>query len=316
MKFGASGLVLCLVVAGCGDGVPFNGDTTTTPGSGTSTQTIPATLSNNLESFAYNATTQTLSITGITADDSQFTSTYRRRPLLDRGGYQAYTAQDGSLDRHVTAYVKDINGTQAGVVVTGGQFQGIFSGTGYANASYTAPVQPGTQAEGGVVTYAGKYVGLLNTRGSGEDLTAVAAGTPTAPLPVQAAEVTGDIVLTGDFNDAAVDGLIYQRKVLDYDNTTSGYAPNAADPLQVNDIALDSTAIATDGTFSGTTSQANITVGEYAGIFGGVGATEVAGVIRAENHIDQFDEEVEYGAFVLAQCGQPDEDPICAQPTR
>lgn len=39
MKFGASGLVLCLVLAGCGDGTPFNSETDTTDGGTTDTDT-------------------------------------------------------------------------------------------------------------------------------------------------------------------------------------------------------------------------------------------------------------------------------------
>lgn len=316
MKFGAPGLVLCLVMAGCGDGTPFNAGTGTDVPTDTDAQEIPEALANDLQSFTYNKAAQTLSITGIAADDSQFTATYRRRPLLDRNGYEAYTAQDGSLDRHVTAYAKEINGTRAAVVVTGGQFQEFFSGSGYSNTSYIAPVLPGTQAQGGLVTYAGKYVGLLNVGGSGEDLEEVTPGTPTEPLSVQAAEITGNVVITGDFTDASVDGIIYQRRVLDYNNTTLDFDTASTDPMQVKDIALDSTQLGTDGTFFGSASQNNQTVGEYGGIFGGVGATEVAGTIHAENHIEQFEDEVEYGAFVLAQCGQPDEDPICAQPVR
>ena len=44
MKFGASGLVLCLVLAGCGDGTPFNGETDTTD-SGTTDPDTGASLS-------------------------------------------------------------------------------------------------------------------------------------------------------------------------------------------------------------------------------------------------------------------------------
>lgn len=323
MKFGALGLMLCLVVAGCGSGTPFNGGAGTGTGTGTGTgadgqpdtgaQEIPEVLANNLKGFSYDPSAQTLSITGINFDDSQFTATYRRAALLDRNGYQAYTAQDGSLDRHVTAYVKDINGTRAVVVVTGGQFQEFFSGSAYSSSLYEAPETP---TGSGLVTYAGKYVGLLNVQGSGENLTPVTPGTPGEKLSVQAAEVTGNVVLTGDFKDANVDGIIYQRRVLDYDNTTVEFTPGAADPLQVDDIALDSTKIEANGTFFGIASQDNEGVGQYGGIFGGAGATQVAGTLHAEEHIELFEDETEYGAFVLSQCGQPDEDPICAQPVR
>lgn len=321
MKFGTSALALCVFLAACGSGTPFNGETGADTGTGTGGSTgasaIPAELAKDLKSFSYDPASQTLSITGITADDSAFTANYRRRPGLDRNGYEAYTAQDGSLDRHVTAYVKGIDGTRAAVVMTGGQFEQVFSGAGYSNTSYSAPVAPGTQSEGGLVTYAGNYIGLLNGAGSGEDLAPVADGTNPDTLSRQAAEVTGKVVLTGDFTDAAVTGIIYERKVTDFD-TGGTYDPNSATPFEAQNIALDSTGIAEDGTFFGTASQSNGAVGEYGGIFGGTGATEVAGVIHAENHIalGGSGTPIEYGAFVLTQCGQPGEDAICNQPQR
>jgi len=319
MKFGTSALALCVFIAACGNGTPFNGkvDVDTGTDGSTGESAIPEALINDLKSFSYDPASETLSITGITADDSAFTADYRRRPGLDRNGYEAYTAQDGSLDRHVTAYVKDIDGTRAAIVMTGTQFEQVFSGAAYSSTSYSAPVAAGAQSEGGLVTYAGNYVGLLNGPGSDEDLLPVTGGTASDPLSKQAAEVTGKVVLTGDFTDAAVAGIIYDRKVTDY-NAAGGLDPNSADPFKAKNIALDSTAIADDGTFFGTASQGNITVGEYGGIFGGLGATEVAGVIHAEDHIEigGSGTPIEYGAFVLTQCGQPGEDPICDQPAR
>ncbi|MBQ0717586.1 MAG: thymidylate synthase [Sulfitobacter litoralis] len=319
MKFGTSALALCAFLAACGSGTPFNGkvDVDTGTDGSTGASAIPEALTNDLKSFSYDPASETLSITGITADDSAFTAAYRRRPGLDRNGYEAYTAQDGSLDRHVTAYVKDIDGTRAAVVMTGGQFEQVFSGAAYSSTSYSAPVAAGAQSEGGLVTYAGNYVGLLNGSGSGEDLEEVTPGTDTAPLSRQAAEVTGKVVLTGDFTDAAVAGIIYDRKVTDY-NAAGGLDPNSADPFKAANIALDNTGIADDGSFFGVASQSDTPVGEYGGIFGGLGATEVAGVIHAENHIGigGSGTPIEYGAFVLTQCGQPGEDPICDQPVR
>ena len=124
MKFGTSALALCAFLAACGSGTPFNGETETDTGTDGSTgaSAIPEELANDLKSFSYDPASQTLSITGITADDSEFTANYRRRPGLDRNGYEAYTAQDGSLDRHVTAYVKDIDGTRAAVAIRAGLF--------------------------------------------------------------------------------------------------------------------------------------------------------------------------------------------------
>ncbi|MGJ8618602.1 MAG: thymidylate synthase [Sulfitobacter sp.] len=296
------GLALGISLAGCGSGTaPFGGTTTSTGGGGTASA-IPAVLAKDLESFTYNPTAGTLSIRGVSLDDGPFEDVYRRRPALDRGGYQAYTAQDGSLDRHSTAYVRDIRGTRAAIAVTGGQFTYFFAGGAYANTSYTAPVAPGTPGDGGLVSYAGNYVGLLNTAGSSEDLAPVAGGTPPSFVPTQAAEVTGQILINASFSDGTVNGTITTRQITDSPATV------------VADLDLAPTSIAADGTFFGDTTVGLQKRGEYGGIFGGNGATEVAGVVHAKNHIAGITDIEEYGVFVLAQCGTPQADPVCNQP--
>ncbi len=296
------GLACAVGLAACGGTPPFGGNVTDTGGGGPGGPgAIPTELSGNLQSFTYNPAAQTLTVVGVPFDDGPQTGVYRRRPALDRGGYEAYTAQDGSLDRHNTAYVKRINNTQAAVVVTGVQFEEIYGGGAYSTGAYSAPVPPGSTQGGGLVSYAGKYVGLLNIPGSGEDLTPVAPGTPAAARSAQAAEVTGDVQVTADFGQTTVDGVIYNRQVTDFN-------------VALDDLAMDGAPIATDGTFFGTVSSGNTVQGEYGGIFGGAGATEVAGVVHAEGHISGLTDSIEYGAFVLAQCGQPAQDPICTQP--
>lgn len=315
MKKPILGLAVLAGLASCGGGGnPFDPVTVAAPPAATPTEApapapvpapasiVPASLSQDLQSFTYDPANQTLSITGVAADDGPLAGTYRRRPGLDRAGYEAYTAQDGSLDRHVTAYVRDIRGTRAAVIVTGVQFEEIFAGSAFSNTTFSAPVSPGTQQDGGLVTYAGTYVGLLNGTGSTEDLAPVAGMTDSSPLSGQSAEVTGNVVITGDFTDSAVSGVIFNRNVIDDQTVTPA------------NIALDRTAIAANGTFQGVATQNDAGVGEYAGIFGGTGATEVAGTIRAANHIDGLQNVIENGAFVLSQCGQADEDPVCNQP--
>jgi hypothetical protein len=307
-----------VVLAACGGTPPFGGTVTDTEGDpANGVAPIPDELAGSVQSFTYNPSSQTLSVVGVPFDDGPFTGVYRRRPGLDQAGYEAYTAQDGSLDRHTTAYVRDINGTRAAVIVTGVQFEQVFGGIAYSNTSYSAPVEPGSEVDGGLVSYAGSYVGLLNASGSNEDVTPVTGGGEQGQeLTGQAGEVRGQVLITADFSDAQVAGIVFNRVVVDRDATTPGVTPNAANPLQVNDIAFDSTAINTDGTFFGTASVDNNSVGEYGGIFGGDGATEVAGGINVQNHIDEFQNEIEWGTFVLAACGQPQEDPLCNQPVR
>jgi hypothetical protein len=264
---------------------------------------IPESLARDLESFTYDATNETLTIRGVTLEDGPFEDVYRRRPGLDRGDYEAYTAQDGSLDRHSTAYVRDIRGTRAAIAVTGGQFTYYFSGGAYSNAgNFTAPVPAGSDTDGGLVSYAGNYVGILNTPGSGEDLIPVAPGTPVSLRPTQGAEVTGTILINASFSDGTVNGTITDRVIVD--------SPTVA----VEDLDLAPAPIATDGTFFGDSSVNLQNRGTYGGIFGGDGATEVAGIVEAEEHIGDLTNEIEIGVFVLAQCGTPQADPLCNQP--
>lgn len=301
------GLSLALItgLSACSGGNPFL--ETDTDGDGT-TGAIPAELANDLESFTYDPNNETLTIRGVSLDDGPFEDTYRRRPGMDRGGYQAFTAQDGSLDRHSTAYVRDLRGTRAAIAVTGGQFRYFFAGGAYGRESYSAPVPEGTGGDGGLVSYAGNYVGVLNVAGSGEDLIPIAPGTDPSFIPSQAAEVTGRILINASFADGTVNGIITNRRVPDI-GTTADPAP-----LDIADVELAPTEIAEDGTFFGDATVNLTNRGEYGGIFGGAGATEVAGVTHFEEHIDQFSNEIEYGVFVLGQCGQPNDDPVCDQP--
>lgn len=319
--------VLCVLLSGCSSGNPF--DDAATAAAEAEEEAVEPTeeeqlteeeeavideeLADSLDSFTYDPDNETLTITGVPTDDGVFNGVYSRRAALDRVGYEAYTAQDGSLDPHVTAYVRDIRGTQGVVVFTGNQFEQTFKGSAYNNTSYSAPVVSASVQDGGLVTYAGTYVGLLNIAGTDEDLLAVADGTPASALSEQATEATGDVVITGDFQDNSVTGVIYNRVLADF-NSAVELEPGTDDPLALDDIALDSAAIGDDGSFLGSATIKNSVIGSYGGIFGGQGATEVAGVISVSGHIPESDDEIEAGVFVLSQCGQADADAVCDQP--
>lgn len=299
------------VVSACGGGNPWieDGDGTGV----TPAPTIPAELAGDLEGVTYDPVAQTLTVTGVALDPdtnetTETATTYRRRPGLDRNGYEAYTAQDGSLDRHTTAYVRDINGTRAAIVMTGGQFGHYFGGSTFSRSgTYSAPgfgpTVPGQQNSGSV-TYLGTYVGLLNGAGDGGDLKPVTPGT-TDIRPVQAAEITGRVAINADFGqDMRVNGEVYDRVIVDSPGIT------------LENLELSPTALTTDGSFIGVTTQdsGSKVVGDYGGVFGGTGATEVAGTLFVEDHITALDNEEEYGAFVLSKCGTANADPLCNQP--
>ncbi|WP_293573451.1 thymidylate synthase [Phaeobacter sp.] len=311
MKRVILGCVAAAAVSGCGGGTnPFNTDDGGTGGTDDGAITIPENLASDVESVAYDASAGTLVITGLSLDDTPFSASYQRRPALDRNGYLAYTAQDSSLDRHVTAYVREIeDGAFAVAVATGGQFSYFFSGTNYGRrGGYSAPT--GDVNSGGIVSYAGTYVGLLNIAGDGGDLLPVTPGTPDDIRPEQVAEVTGDAFINADFTDNVVNGTIYNRQI---EPLADGAA---ATDVQTLDLAPGT--LEANGTFTGTVSITNngaITpVGEYGGIFAGTDATSVAGSLTAEGHIENAPDIEEYGIFVLGQCGTAESSDVCNQP--
>ncbi|AHD00402.1 hypothetical protein [Leisingera methylohalidivorans] len=297
------GLAVVTALSACSGGNPFvTEDDDPTDATGT----IPEALANDVDSVSYDADNQTLTVTGVGLDETPFTATYVRKPALDRVGYEAYTVQDNALTEHSTAYVREVEGGFATVVVTGGQFGFYQGGTTYGrNGRYSAPNTE--QGAGGIVSYAGTYVGLLNIDGDGGDLIDPTNGTDPTILPGQAAEVTGDVFINADFSDNRVKGTVYNRRITDQPGTA------------VETLNLDPTAIASDGSFNGQASIANIGVGEYGGVFAGTDAAAVAGSIHATNHISALSggtgaDIEEYGVFVLGSCDGASPDPVCNQP--
>ena len=265
---------------------------------------IPLNITSDLEGITYNPVNQTLIVSGISLDDGIVPTAYTRRRGLDRGGYEAYTFQDDALDRHITAYVKAIDGTRAAIVLSGGQFGRVFGGGTYSRDGAFDP--PSGGVNGGLVTYAGNYVGILNTAGDGGDLIPVDPGTPGEVIPDQAAEVVGSIFINADFADNLVNGTVYDRTAVDI----PGLIP-------VNqELLLTATEITSNGLFSGTVETISNAgtlndIGVYGGIFGGTDASAVAGSLFVDEHIGTGS--LEHGLFVLSQCGTPNDDPICSQ---
>lgn len=293
------GLAAATMLSACGSGGgnPFIEDTDTDdPEVG-----VPADVAQDLQGISYDPVSQTLTVRGITLDNEEFEAVYNRRPALDRNGYEAYTSQDSSLSRHTTAYVRDIDGTRAAVVTTGGQFEYFFGGAVYGRAGAYDP--PSVTGSGGLASYAGRYIGMLNGPGDGGDLLPVTPGTSPSVTPVQAGEVTGKVLVNADFTDNAVNGIIYDRTYVDSPGTEMvdlELAPTAIDPAS--------------GTFVGDVSIQQQVRGSYGGIFGGDDAATVAGGIYVEDHITSVQNEVEYGIFVLPKCGTPGDAALCDQP--
>lgn len=298
------GVTAAAVVSACGDGSVFTttGSSTGTPT--TTTPTVPTAIAGDVTSVSYDKTNQSLTVTGSRLDNTPFEAVYARNTALDVPGYEAYTTQASSLDRHFTAFAQERDGVYATVVGGGPQFNSVIMGTNFGRSgTYTAPDATGNGT--GLVSYAGNYAGVLNSAGDGGDLLAVTAGTDAAVRPTQIAEVTGVVFLNADFADNSVNGVVYNRVWVDNNGGTS-----------LSNLSLFPGTITDTGSFSGEVRVgSNQNVGSYAGLFGGTNASAMAGALTATNHITGVTgQALEYGIFVLAQCGTANADPICNQP--
>ena len=242
-------------------------------GGGGSTSDIPAVLSQNLESAVYNPAAQTLTIQLSSLDAPPLVANYTRNAALDVPGYEAYETQFSSEHRHFVALFASSarNTVIAGVAADGGQFVNYFGGGIYSQVSLF------TRPSSGLAAYDGTYAGLLNT------------GTITGPLdPSAPFRTSGTIRVTADFNPGgSVTGGITNRIVVD-----TGAA--------LEDVFLDASAIANDGTFAGTTEFGDLTPnGEYGGTFAGLAASDIAGLL-VFNPVRGNSKLFEHGVFVLA----------------
>ncbi len=288
-------------VAACDEGGNPLILTNTADPDGAATSTIPSAILGDIQSLQFDAAAGTLTVTGLTLDETQLAALYTRAPALDVPGYVAFIAQDDPLDRHVTAFVQESGNSGAvrgGVVVTGGLGNRYFGGVFYERDGTFDPADvTGTT---GLVSYAGTYAGLTNLAGDGGTLLPVPLGTDPVLIPVDAAEITGTVFLNADFADNAVEGAIYDRILAD------GGIP-------LPDVVLVAGTIEADGYFTGSTEifgEVGTSNGSYGGVFGGPNSESVAGGVSltafdGDGNPLGLENEEEYGVFVLDQCGTP-----------
>jgi len=320
-----AGLLACAVLAACSAGSnPFNsgddgaGGGGTGGGGGTEVKaSVSTTIGGQVTRVAYNAGAGTLEVEGMSLDEVPYSATYRRAPALDQDGYVAFTVQEDAGDRHFTAYAGQSTGgaVRAAAISSPGPRNRAFMD--YYLERDGAYDPPDVTTDSGLVTYAGRYVGLTNLGDpNGSDLLPPVSDDPELVVP-QALIIHGDTFINADFADNAVEGNIFNRELLDTDLNVISELPS---------IVLVVTDIAADGTFAGTVeydtsdplsgADSSILIGSYAGIFGGTDSDSVAGGVQ----LSQFDGvgqnlgldgEAESGIFVLDQCGFPGSSPIC-----
>lgn len=326
MKRTAALCALALGLAACGDGNPFTeGDevvttppATTTPPADTE---VPAVILNDLDRISFNADTNTLTVSGLTQDGVPLVNEYTAVATTFAPGYVTFTGQNDPLGRHATAFVASRDGVQAGVVMTGGQFNKFFGGSFFERTSggYTAPITPESRFD---VTYVGNYAAGLNFPGQQTDLLPITGPLdPDINRPNQTAYIRGLMFINVDLNDMSVEGEIYDRTAVFADNTD----PTVAVFGDLPDLVLVEGELTGDGTFSGNieVDATDITnpgtpsdpvgnkVGDFAGVIGGPGGNAVAGGTFVEDFTEELDNEIEYGVFVLDLCDDTSTDPVC-----
>lgn len=322
MKRTAAVCALVALVAACGDGNPFattddgsSGGAPTTPTDPTDPTAVPASIAGDLGSISFSEATNTLTVTGLTQDGVPLVNEYRfvagaNDPNTFVDGYATFTGQNDPLGRHATALVASRDGVQAGVVLTGGQFNDFFGGTFYERSGgYVAPTAPESRFD---VTYYGTYAAGLNLEGPTTDLFPTTIVDPSISTPTQTAYIRGLMFINVDLNDFSVEGQIFDRTAI----TSAGTA-------DLPNLVLVDGDLTGEGTFNGnieadtsdpdfpTSDRADL--GDFAGVIGGPNGEFVAGGTQITDFTDTIDDEIEFGVFVLDLCvaGSTDPNNIC-----
>lgn len=277
---------------------------------GMTPNTAPDEVAANLRAVDYDPVTQelVLNVTGIHGGEEN--ATYVRTPALDTSGYEGYMLQRTAADRHYTALFGESNDGEliAGVVADGGNNNRFFGG-GFFGRQGLGVYSPYDHAPtDGEAQYLGQYAGVTDLNGNGDQLLDASAIDPDLTPPAQADRIVGDILLNADFANLQVDAEISNRFLVD-DILSLGQLP---------DIALVATTIDSEGAFTGDVEYEgviNTSIGTYSGIFGGNGATSVAGVVYLSEYdgpAGLINGEEEYGVFILTRCGASGADAGCA----
>lgn len=320
-------LAAVLALASCGDGNPFT--TTTDDGTGgddpTAGSGVPTAIAGDLGSISFDATNNTLVVRGLTQDGVPVANEYRRvvtsyapnsegvAPFVN--GFETFTAQNDPVGRHVTAFVASRDGVQAGVVMTGGQFNKFFGGSYFdRSGTYVAPTTPDSRLD---VTYVGTYAAGLNLVGPVTDLLPVDATVdPDLDRPTQTAYIQGLVFVNVDLNDMSVEGEIRDRTAVGQNLAF----PSGVGYTDLTDLVLVEGALLEDGTFSGNVERdqsdtpdnvVGVDIGDFAGVIGGPNGEFIAGGTRVEEFDNNFTNEIEYGVFVLDLCTAASTDPVC-----
>lgn len=242
------------------------------------------TCSGEVNSFAYNPTTDVVTINNLPFD---LGGDYARDPSLDRLGFRGYRNNAGA-EQYVALFATDLaEQVAAGVVGTDGYVGFGYGGTMYSSTGASLP-------QNGEATFQGDYAGIRVTRDE-PSLADVAIGTST-----------GTVHLRMDFDDfdviGAIDVSIIGRQAFDSTGAGIGALPDlAATTTQHDGIKIKSTSVVEAGTGAGDGQ------GTLEGIFGGtIGSGlngKIAGVIviQGTDPLATTRTVMERGAFIADQ---------------
>lgn len=282
--------VMALVLlAGC-DGNPFpsggsgNGGGTTPPPPATA---VPASVKLDMNAATYTPGAPTIKINMNAQEATALSASYKRNAAYDVAGYTAYTYQETTSNRYVLALVKQTGSAKGLVAVEGGQFANYHAGGDFVRADvFTMP----TTGVGKPYTYSGSYVGMMNV---GEALSG-----PGGDLdPTRAYRTTGRALITADFTTMKISGGVDQRAIVDASAATNPNLPQT--PLST--ISLFEAPITASGTFAGKVNIGANTVGDYAGLFAGLNASQIATLLVFTPYVSSSIIK-EHGLIVLGNC--------------
>ncbi|NDV99724.1 hypothetical protein [Salipiger sp. PrR002] len=279
-------------------------------------------------SFAEDMSSVTVRINGL--DTTPLEAVYERNDritdVLDMDDYVAFSIQEDPLDRFFLALggMSADGSVSAAAVGDGGQFNKVFQDGYYSrDGDFDPPdFDDATNPEQGQVSYAGDYAAVTNLiTKAGVDLQPVGTlpeGYEDLDVPGQPLPITGVIFLNVNFADAALNGQIMNRSLIDI----RGYGgATEAGKSGITDVILTEGTIDADGVFSGTAEDPDEGgMGSFAGIFGGEDAAYVAGTTDLTWSLtapfgdgDETYDMEEVGMFVLTQCGKSGaREDICA----
>jgi hypothetical protein len=309
MIFKTAAPLALILLAACGGSSLGGGTDTPDPDPEPEPETgivIPEEILFSINSVVWTPGANTIAISIDGLDTTPVVATWTADPARNIDGYTAYSIQEDELDRfYVALAAVSTDGAVRGVVAgDGGQFGKVFQGAYYERTGlYSAPDATQGGPANGQVSYAGKYAGLLN----GGVPRPVTVGTDDSLIPSEPFRITGDGYIAANFATNTANGSIYNRIVVQ-------------DGLALGDLILvpNPGGIAENGTFTGDVENLDKDgLGKYAGVFGGVGATSLAGGLVLTRVDDEFGDRIndaeEFGVFVLNQCGTAGSPAICDQ---